>query len=59
MGLVKQCITSMYKKNIQRLTKVSCFTYLLELDFIHFSSLLVIGLRLSSIVQNLSKFKII
>ena len=23
MGLVKQCITSMYKKNIQRLTKVS------------------------------------
>ena len=25
MGLVKQCITSMYKKNIQRLTKVGCF----------------------------------
>ena len=22
-GLVKQCVTSMYKKNIQRLTKVS------------------------------------
>lgn len=23
MGLVKQCVTSLYKKNIQRLTKVS------------------------------------
>ena len=27
MGLVKQCITSMYKKNIQRLTKVGFFTF--------------------------------
>lgn len=26
MGLVKQCLTSLYKKNIQRLTKVrKCF----------------------------------
>ena len=25
MGLVKQCVTSLYKKNIQRLTKVSMY----------------------------------
>ena len=27
MGLVKQCITAMYKKNIQCLTKVYCFFF--------------------------------
>ena len=41
MGLVKQCITSMYKKNIQRLTKVSGFIFTLnhcpvELEFLFF-----------------------
>ena len=41
MGLVKQCITSMYKKNIQRLTKVGGFIFTsnhcpAELEFIIF-----------------------
>lgn len=27
MGLVKQCLTSLYKKNIQRLTKVRTNSY--------------------------------
>lgn len=29
-GLVKQCLSSLYKKNIQRLTKVSCVCFLCD-----------------------------
>ena len=34
MGFVKQCITAVYKKNIQRLTKVYCFFFFVTGFFI-------------------------
>ncbi len=41
-GLVKQCLSSVYKKNIQRLTKV--WTYTNDMFCMYYSSGLLVGL---------------
>lgn len=47
-GLVKQCLSSLYKKNIQRLTKVWAYAY--DIFYMYYRNELLVGQEISFLI---------